>query len=98
MPKTSERHQELQPRGVEENEERFCPKPGGALANRPWKEAVRIVPRTAKGHPNAGLLLNCDQIHAKMHSAVKEHAEPWTGDGQGLSPGVSIRAGRLHEY
>ena len=40
---------ELQPRGVEENEERFCPKPGGALANRPWKEAVRIVPRTAKG-------------------------------------------------
>ena len=48
MPETTERHKGLQPGlqpcGVEENEERVRPKPGGALANRPWKEAVRIGP------------------------------------------------------
>lgn len=44
MLETTERHKELQPCGVVENEEWFLPKPGGALANRRWKEAVRIGP------------------------------------------------------
>ena len=44
MPETTERHKGPKPCGVEENEERVRPKPGGALANRPWKEAVRIGP------------------------------------------------------